>query len=206
VRRGDVESELLDESRQARCLTLGKLQHEPGQGRRVDDGVLERALETATDEPRVESIVAVLDQHGAVSETQESTARVAKLRCADEHRAVDVMAPVGVGVDGRLAIDQGVEEGKRAVEPEPLGADLEDQERGVPGGLDVEGHELRIVKLRRRPDLRRVDRDLFPGHRLHGPARLQEERLGAHLESASARRAQSISSLVNPRRSSTAAP
>jgi hypothetical protein len=168
--------------------------------------VLERALESATDEPCVEGIVAVLDQHRAVSETQEGPARVAKLRCADEHRAVDVMAAVGVGVDRRLAIDQGVEEGKRAVEPEPLGADLEDQERRVPGGLDVEGHELRIVKLRLGPDLWCVDSDLVPGHRLHGPARLEEKRLVAHLESASARRAQSISSLVNPRKIRTAAP
>jgi hypothetical protein len=54
--------------------------------------------------------VAVLDQHGAVSETQKGTARVTKLRCSDQHRAVDVMAPVGVRVDRRLAIDQRVEE------------------------------------------------------------------------------------------------
>jgi len=110
VRRSDVEGELLDQSRQARRLTFGKLQHEPRKGRRVDDGVLERALESATDQPGVEGVVAVLDQHGAVSETQKGTARVTKLRCSDQHRAVDVMAPVGVRVDRRLAIDQRVEE------------------------------------------------------------------------------------------------
>jgi hypothetical protein len=72
--------------------------------------VLERALESAADQPCVERVVAVLDEHRSVSEAQESPARISKLRCADEHRTVDVVAPVGVGVDGRLAIDKRVEE------------------------------------------------------------------------------------------------
>jgi len=108
--------------------------------------VLERALQPAADEPGVEGVVAVLDQHGAVGETQERTARIAKLRCSDEHRAVDVVAPVGVRIDRRLAVDQGVEEGERAVEAKALGAHLEDEERRVPGGLDIEGYKLRRIK------------------------------------------------------------
>ncbi|HXI96102.1 MAG TPA: hypothetical protein VNG04_08235 [Candidatus Acidoferrum sp.] len=206
--RGDVEREVLDQAREARRLAFGKLQHEARQGRGVDDGMFKRALEPTTDQPCIEGIVAVLDQHGAVRETQEGAARVAKLGCADEHRTVDVMAAVGVGVDGRLAIDEGVEKGERAVQPEPLGADLQHEKRRVSGGLDVEGDELRVLEPCLRPDLGRIDRDLLPRHRLHGPARFEKDGfqslVRAHLDSARARRAQSISSLVNPRSRRTA--
>ena len=174
MRRRDIEGELLDQPRQTGRLSLGKLQNEPGQSRRVDDRVLERALQAPADEPCVESVVAVLDQHGTVSEPQEGTARVAKLWRADEHRAVDVMAPMSVRIDRRLAVDEGVEERERAVETEPLGTHLEDEKRCVPGGLDVEGDELGLVQPCLRPNLRRVDRDLLPRHRLHGPARFQK--------------------------------
>jgi hypothetical protein len=49
--------------------------------------------------------MAVLDEHRAVREMQEGAARVSKLRSADEHRTVDVVAPVGIRVDRRLAVD-----------------------------------------------------------------------------------------------------
>jgi hypothetical protein len=110
VCRRDVEGKLLDQSRQSRRLSLGKFQHQPGQGRGVDDRVLERALQAPTYQPRVERVVAVLDEHRSMSKAQESPARITKLRCADEHRAVDVVAPVGIRVDRRLAIDKRVEE------------------------------------------------------------------------------------------------
>jgi hypothetical protein len=168
--------------------------------------VLERALEAPADQPRVERVVAVLHEHRTMSEAQESPARISKLRCADEHRTVDVVAPVGVGVDRRLAIDKRVEERQRAIEAEALGADLQDQERSVAGGLNVEGDELRFGQPRLGPHLRRIDGDLLPGHRLHRPAWLEEEALGAHLDCARARRAQAISSRVNARSSSTAPP
>ncbi len=206
MRRCHVEGELLNQSRESRRLSLGKLHHEAGQRRGVDYGVLERALQTAADEPCVEGVVAVLDQHGAVGETQERTARVAKLRRSDEHRAVDVVAPVGVRIDRRLTVDQGVEERKRPVEPKPLGAHLEDEERRVPGRLDVEGDELRLVKPGLRPHLGCVDGDLLPRNGLHGPTGLEKYRLRAHLDSAIARRAQLISSWVNPRNRTTATP
>ena len=210
MRGRDVKGKLFDQSRQSGSLSFGKLEHEPGQGGRVDDGMLERALQAAADQPRVECIVAVLDQNCATCEPQESTTRVAKLRCADEHRTVDVVAPVGVRVDRRLAVDQRVEERQRPVEAEALSADLEDEERRVAGGLHVEGDELCLVELRQRPKLGCVDRNLLPGHWLHGSARLEENRFHpverAHLDSAIARRAQAISSPVNPRRRRTAAP
>jgi hypothetical protein len=138
--------------------------------------VLERTLQSTADEPGVEGVVAVLDQHGAVSEAKESPARVSKLRCPDEHGTVDVVAPVRVRVDRRLAVDQRVEERQRAVEAEALRADLEDEERSVTGGLHVEGHELRLVEPGLGTNLWRVDRYLLPGHGLHRPARFQEQR------------------------------
>ena len=202
----DVDAEVGDQPGQARHLALGQLHDQPGKRRRVDDRVLEWALQAPADEPRVESVVAVLDQHGTVSKTQEGTARVAKLGRTDEHRAVDVVAPVRVRIDWRLAVDQRVEERQRAVEAEPLGAHLEDEKRRVPGGLYVECDELRVFKPCLWPHLRRVDRDLLPRNRLHGAARFQKYGFGAHRDRARARRAQSISSLVNPRSRRTATP
>jgi hypothetical protein len=166
--------------------------------------MLERTLESTAHEPGVEGVVAVLDQHRGVSKAQERPARISKLGGPDQHGTVDVVAPMGVRVDRRLTVDERVEERQRAVEPEALRADLEDQERRVSGGLHVEGHELRLVEPCLRPKLGSVHSDLLPWHGLHGPARLQEQRLGAHRAAARARRAQSISSLVNARSSSTA--
>jgi hypothetical protein len=175
MRWRDVEGKLLNEPRQARSLTFGKLQHEPRQGRGVDDRMLQWAFQASTDEPRIEGVVTVLDQNGALSEAQEGPARVAKFRCADEHRTVDVMAPVRVWVDRRVAVHESVEEGERAVEPETLSADLQDEERRIARCLDVQGDKLRLVQPRLGPDLGCVDRDLIPEHQLHGSARLKEE-------------------------------
>jgi hypothetical protein len=85
VRRRHVETELLHQARQPRRLTFGKVEHEPGQRRRVDDRMLEWTFEAATNEPGVERIMAVLDENRAVSESQERPARIPELGCADEH-------------------------------------------------------------------------------------------------------------------------
>jgi len=180
VRRRHVQLEHLDEPGEAGGLSLGELEHQARQRGGVDDRVLERALEAPAHQPRVERVMAVLDEHGALSETQERTAGVAKLRRADEHRPVDVVAPVRVWVDRRLAVDERVEEGERAIQPEALGSDLQDEERRVAGGLDVQRDELRLVKWRLGLDLRGVDRDLLPWHGLHGSARLEVHRLSPH--------------------------
>jgi hypothetical protein len=204
MRRSDVKGEFLNEPREARGLAFGKLQDEPRQGGGIDDRVLERALQSTTDQPRIEGVMTVLDQHGAMSETQEGAAGVAKLGCADEHRTVDVMAPVRVWVDRRLAVDERVKEGERAVEAEALRADLQDEERCVSGGLDVEGDELRLFEPGLGSEPGCVDGDLFPWHELHRTARFEKQGLGTHRANARARRAQAISSMVNPRNSTTA--
>ncbi len=117
--------------------------------------------------------MAVLDEHGSLREAQECPARVLELGRPDQHRALNVVTPARVGVDGGAAVDQRVEKGQRAVELEPLGADLEDQERGVAGGLDVQGNVLGFLERGLRFQLRGVDRDLLPRHRLDRAARLQ---------------------------------
>jgi hypothetical protein len=206
MRGRDVESKLLNEPRQPGSLAFGNLQDEPRQGRGVDDRMLQWAFQAPTDEPGVEGVVTVLDQHGALSETQEGAARVAKFRCADQHRTVDVMAPVCVRVDRRTAVHEGVKERERAFEPEALSADLQDEERGIARGLHVEGDELRLVEPRLGPHLGCINGDLFPRHQFHGSARFEEQGLGCHLVKARARRAQSISSLVTARSSRAAAP
>jgi hypothetical protein len=205
VGRLDVEAQLLDQEGQPWGLTLGQLEDQPGERGGVDDRVLQRALQSAADQPGVEGVVAVLDEHRAVREPEEGAASVAELRRPDEHRAVDVMPLAGIRVDGRPAIDQRVEEGQRAREAKTLGADLEDQERRVARRLHVEGDELRVAQRRGWRDLRLVDRDLLPRHELPGPARLQVERLGGHRARASALLANAISSVVIPLTRSRAA-
>jgi hypothetical protein len=205
MRRRDVEAKLFDEPRQAGRLAFGQVKDEARQGRGVDDRVLERALQAAADEPGVEGVVAVLHQHRALGEPKEGPSRVLELRGADEHRAVDVVALARVGIDGRAAVDEGVEERERPVETEPLGSDLQHQERRVAGRLDVQGDELRLLEWGGRRDLGRVDGNLLVGDELGRSSWLQVERSRAHLASARARRAQAISSPLSARRTSTAA-
>jgi hypothetical protein len=85
-----------------------------------------------------------------------------------------------VGVDRRAAIHQRVEEGKRAIETESLGSQLQDQERRVACRLDVDGDELGVLQACLRRQLRRIDGDLLPRYRLHCAARLEKDRLGIH--------------------------
>ncbi len=135
--------------------------------------MLERALESAPDEPRVKCIVAVLDQDRAVRETQECPSRILELRGADQHRALDVVTAARIRVDGCAAVDEGIEEGQRAVELESLSANLEHEKRGVAGGLDVQGHVLRFLERGLRLQLRGVDGNLLPRHWFDRAARLQ---------------------------------
>jgi hypothetical protein len=112
--RGDVELEDLHQPSQAGRLAFGELQHKSRESGRIDDRVRQRAFEAAADQPRVEGIVAVLDQHRALCETKECPAGIAKFRRPNQHRPIDVVALLGVGIDWRAAIDQGVEKRKRA--------------------------------------------------------------------------------------------
>jgi len=205
VSGGHVEAECLDQTGEPRRLSLRELQDEPRERGGVDDRVLERAIEAAPHQPGVERVMAVLDQHGTLGEAEECPARVAELGGADQHRSVDVMAPARVRVDRRAAVDQRVEERQRAVELEPLGPYLEHQERGVAGGLHVQGDELGVLESRARTQVGRVDGDLLPRHRRGGAARLEQDRPGTHLAKARALRAKAISSAVTAR-SSRAAP
>jgi hypothetical protein len=181
VGRGDIQVELFHQSREPGCLALRELQHEPGEGGRVDDRVLEGVLEAAPHQPGVEGVVAVLDEHGAPRKAEECPAHVSEFRRPDQHRAIDLVAPARVRVDGSAAVDQRVEERQRAGEPEPFRSDLEDEERRRAGGLDVEGDELGILDRRLGPELLGIDRDLGPRHRFHGAARLEQDRLLRHL-------------------------
>jgi hypothetical protein len=139
--------------------------------------MLERAFESPAHQPAVESVVTVFDQNGALGEAQEGPARIPKFGRPDQHRPVDVMALLGVRVDRRAAVDERVEEGERARQLESLGAELQDQERGVAGRLDVDGDELGFVQWRLRAQLRCIDGDLVPGDGMHCSTRLQEDRL-----------------------------
>jgi hypothetical protein len=109
VGRRDIEGKLGDQARKSGRLAFREVQHEPCQGRRVDDRVLQRALEAAADQPRVEGVVAVLDEHGALRESKERSAGVAKLGRPNQHRPVDVVPLLGIRVDRRAAVDEGVE-------------------------------------------------------------------------------------------------
>lgn len=206
--RRHVEPELLHEAGQPWRLPFRQIEHEPRQRRGVNDRMLERALQSATDKPCVEGVVAVLDEHGAVRETQESAPCVLELRRADQHRAVDVVTLARVRVDGRAAVDQRVEEREGAFQGEPLRSDLEDEKRGVAGRLDIERDELRVVECGLRTDLGSVNGDLFPGHEFAGAPGLEIDLPGRriHRASARARRAHAISSPLRARNRSTATP
>jgi hypothetical protein len=145
VRRAHVEAQLLDHARQARCLAAGQLEHQPGQRRGVDHGVLEGLPEAPADQVGVEGVMAVLDQDRAPGEAQEGGAGIAEAGRADQHRAVDLVALLRVAIDRRPGLHQRVEERQRPRELESLGADLDHQEGRVAGRLDVEGHVLGLL-------------------------------------------------------------
>jgi hypothetical protein len=205
VGRRHVQTELLHQPRQPRGLPFGKVENEPGQRRGVDDRMLQWALKPATDEPRVEGVVAVLNENGALSKPQEGPTRIPEFRRSDQHGAVDVVALACVGIDRRAAVDEGVEEGQWTVETEALGAELQDQERRVARGLDVDRDELSVLQPGPRRELGCIDGDLLPRHRLGRTARLEEDRLRNHRAGAKARRAKRISSGVTALSSKTAA-
>ena len=104
------------------------------------------------------------------------------------------MALLGVRVDRSAAVDERVEERERTRQLEPLGAELEDQERSVARRLDIDRHELGVVQRRLRTELGRVDSDLLPLDELGRASRFQEDRF--HAGRLSAERRNWISSLV----------
>jgi hypothetical protein len=69
MRRGYIKTELLHQSGQTRRLPFRQLQHESRKRRRVDYRMLQWAFQPTANQPAVEGIVAVLDQHGALGET-----------------------------------------------------------------------------------------------------------------------------------------
>ncbi|HEV2035261.1 MAG TPA: hypothetical protein VGU71_13860 [Candidatus Dormibacteraeota bacterium] len=194
--RRHVEAELLHQPGQPGRLAFGQLEHKPRQRRSVDDRMLEWTLEPTTDQPGIERVVAVLNEHRPLSEPQECPARIPELRRADEHGAVDVMTLARIGVDRRAAVDQRVEERKRSIKKESFGAELEDQEWRVARRLDVDGDELGGLQLGLGTKLGCIDGDLVPRHGLRRTARLEEDRPRDHRASARARRAKRISSAV----------
>jgi hypothetical protein len=71
MRRVGADPQLLDHPRQPRRLSGRQVEHQACHGRGVDDWVLQGPLQAPADEIGVESVVAVLDQHGAAGEAEE---------------------------------------------------------------------------------------------------------------------------------------
>ena len=140
--------------------------------------MLERPGKAAAEDPGVEGVMAVLDQHRTAGEVEEGAAGVRELRGVDQHLATDQVPPLGVGVDRSPAVDEGVEETQRSAQPEALGADLEDQEGPVSGGLDVDSNELGFRQGRVRADRREVVLAAFrlPCDRPRRPPGLEPQR------------------------------
>ena len=173
----DLDLQCLNESRQPGCLTAWQLEHQPAEGGRVDDRVLERSGQASPEDPGVEGVVAVLDQDRSPSEVEERPPGVAELGGVDEHLALDQVAPLGVGIDRCAGVDEGVEQPQRPAQPEALGADLEDQEGPVAGGLDIDGDELGVLQRRLGIDRGIVVATLarLPGDELGGPPGLEPQ-------------------------------
>jgi hypothetical protein len=119
--------------------------------------VLERPRQAPAEDPGVKRVVAVLDQHRSPGEVEKGPSGVAELGRADQHLPLDQVPSLGVGVDRGAGMDQGVEKAQRTAQPEPLGADLEDQEGPVARGLDVDGDVLGLGQRRVRTDRDEVE-------------------------------------------------
>ena len=174
----DPDLQRLHQPGQAGRLAAGQLEHQAAQRRRVDHGVVEGTGESPAEDPGVEGVMAVLDQYRPPGEVEEGPPGVAELRRVDEHLPLDQVPPLGVGIDRRPGVDQGVEEAQGAAQPESLGTDLEHQEGPVAGGLDVDRHELGLLQQRVGADRSVVVAPVgrLPGNELGRPARLEPQR------------------------------
>jgi hypothetical protein len=85
VGRSDVKAQLLDQARQPWRLAFRQIQHQSRQRGGVDDRMLQRALQPATHQPRVECVVAVLDQDRALRKAKEGAPRVLEFGRPDQH-------------------------------------------------------------------------------------------------------------------------
>ena len=110
VDRLDLDLQDLDQAGQARSLAGRQLEDQAAERGRVEDRVLEWPGKAAAEDPGVEGVMAVLDQDGAAGEVEEGAAGVRELGGVDQHLALDQVPPLGIGVDRRPAVDQGVEE------------------------------------------------------------------------------------------------
>jgi hypothetical protein len=63
-----VEAKLGDQARESGRLSFRQLEYKSRERCCVDDRVFERALQPAPYEPRIEGVVAVLDQHRTLRE------------------------------------------------------------------------------------------------------------------------------------------
>jgi hypothetical protein len=173
----DLDLQRLHQPGQPRRLTAGQLEDQPAERRCVDDRVFERPGEAPAQDPGVEGVVAVLDQDGSPGEMEEGPPGVAELGRVDEHLPLDEVPSLRVGVDRRPGVDQGVEQAQGPTQPEPLGADLEDEEGPVAGGLDVDRDELGFLQRRLRADRLEVVAtfDRLPGDQLGRPPGLEPE-------------------------------
>ena len=176
--RLQLDLQRLHQARQAGRLAGRELEYQPAEGGGVHHRVLEGSRQPAAEDPGVERVVAVLDQHRSSGEMEEAAPGVAELRRVDQHLALDQVPSLGVGVDRRPGMDEGVEKAQRPAQPEALGPDLEDQEGPVAGRLDVDGDELRLLQRGVGPDRGEfVLANLqLPEHQLAGASRLQLER------------------------------
>ena len=173
----DLDLQRLHQAGQPRRLAAGQLEHQAAESRRIHDRVLERPGEAPAEDPGVKGVMAVLDQDGSPGEMEEGPPGVAELGRVDEHLALDQVPALRVGVDRRPGVDQGVEEAQGPTQPEPLGADLEDQEGTVAGGLDVDRDELGFLERGLRANRREVvaSLDRLPGDELGSPPGLQPQ-------------------------------
>lgn len=146
MRGAGLDPQLLHHPCQSRGLPGGQVEHQAGQRGGVDHRVVERRLQPAADQVGVEGVVAVLDQDGSSRKAEEGGPHVTEAGRTDQHRPIDLVPLLGVPVDGRPALHEGVEERERSGQPEALGPDLEDEKGPVPGRLDVERDVLGVLE------------------------------------------------------------
>ena len=117
-----------------------------GQTRGVDVVGVEVLARGAPDEPGVEGVGAVLDEHRPGGEAAEAVEHRVRRRGAGEAGAGDPVEPARVGVDPVAAVDQGLEGRDMPGQGEGDPAELDQPVRRLPGGLAVEGDEAQLLE------------------------------------------------------------
>lgn len=142
VADAEAVAEALETDRVAQPPDLGG---EPG---RVYVVRVQRSPDGARDQPGVERVGAVLDEHRPLHEAPEPLQNAAHRRCAVQCLTADAVNAPGVGVDAVVAVHERLEAEEMALQGERHRAELDQMMWRLSGRLAIEGDETKVVDQR----------------------------------------------------------